>query len=119
MAIHNSTETLAAPAFLASQQNTSLPVQREKISCWAGRLLLIDPFQLMDKRVRVGESTHGADLDFEGFIPETLIYEATVVAVQFGSRCHGIETSLLLKHDHGDALAYVDVSSLTVLAVLQ
>lgn len=89
----------------------------EKISCWNGSLLQVDPFCLLGKRIRVGEHIPGF-CDSHELVHESIFYVAKVVAVHVGSAEDGIETSLLLKQDGCD-LDYVTVSNLTVLEVFE
>lgn len=91
------------------------PFQVEKISCWNGSFLQIDPFVFFGKSVRVGETLTFAGDDDPAL---TYVYEAKVVAVHVGSVEDGIETSLLLRQDGSDP-DYVTISNLTVLEVLE
>lgn len=107
--------TAAAQVFVSVVE---IPSELEKISCWFGGRSLANPFDFFGKRIRVGEQLQAHYGDDRGFVDESVVYEAKVVAVHVGSAADGVETSLLLKQD-GYSPDFVEVSRLTVLEVLQ
>lgn len=117
MAALNLTQVNVGIAVAGFMLSEGLAFQYEKISCWNGTLLEVEPLALFGKRIRVGEHTQGI-YDADGYVHESVFYEAKVVAVQLGSVEDGIETSLLLRQD-GMEPDYVNVSSLTVLEVFE
>ncbi|EIU3495207.1 hypothetical protein IPC367_29275 [Pseudomonas aeruginosa] len=107
--------TAGAQRFLSVVE---IPAELEKISCWFGGCSQANPFDFFGKRIRVGEQVQSHYGDDRGFVDESIVYEAKVIAVQVGSVADGVETSLLLKQD-GYSSDFVEVSRLTVLEVLQ
>ncbi len=107
--------TAGAQRFLSVVE---IPAELEKISCWFGDFSQANPFDFFGKRIRVGEQVQSHYGDDRGFVDESIVYEAKVIAVQVGSVADGVETGLLLKQD-GYSSDFVDISRLTVLEVLQ
>lgn len=119
MAASNSTQTVVNAAAHGFNTLGWFPHQVEKISCWHGGFFSADPFVFLGRRIRVGELLQACYGDDRGLVDESWIYQAKVVGVHIGSPEDGIETSLLLREDGVESEDYVDVSKLTVLAVLE
>ncbi|WP_338524589.1 hypothetical protein NUH87_02630 [Pseudomonas batumici] len=115
----NSTQTAVNAVAIGFGGLASLSFQLEKISCWNGSFLQVDPLVLLGKRIRVGEHLQACYDDGRDLVNESFVYGAKVVAVHVGSVADGIESCLLLRPDGYEHEEYVDISRLTVLGVLE
>lgn len=119
MAVFNSTQVSATPAFSDfSVCLLGLP-ELEKISCSFRGNWLVHPLQLIGKRIRFAEVMLVEVGLFEGEAFESSISVATVLAVELGSIEHGIQTRVLLKEDGTNDPYHSNLHSLTILDVLK
>lgn len=119
MAVHNSTQTLAAPGLPAFHANLLNLPELEKISCRFRAKTVLHPLELMGKRIRNAQLLHVPNEEGYPFAPESSIFTSRVLAVHLGSIEHGIESSLLLQDEDGADPYYADLTMLTVLEVLE
>lgn len=119
MATFNSTEALAVRGSAAFPASLLCMPELEKISCSVKGVSRLHPLVLIGKRIRKAQLSHSCTVADYPFPPESSISVAIVLAVSLGSIHHSIETSLLLQDEESGDQYFADISTLTVLEVLQ